>query len=100
MVKKFPSGEKFYLADQLIRASRSVIANVAGGYGGYHYQENIQFCRQASGSLCEIVDNLAVALDEGYITAGSSKTLREEVFPIIKKLRGYIRYLWKGKNGG
>lgn len=37
---------------------------------------------------------------EGYITGGSFKTLREEVFPIIKRLNGYIHYLGKRKNGG
>ncbi len=68
MVRTFPVDEKYRLTDQLIRASRSVTANIAEGYGRFHYQENIQFCRQSRGSLFEIVDHLTVALDQGYIT--------------------------------
>jgi four helix bundle protein len=98
LARTFPAEEKYRLSDQLIRASRSVTANIAEGYGRYHYQENIQFCRQARGSLYEIIDHITVALDEGYITDESFKTFREEVFPIIKKLNGYIHYLGKRKN--
>jgi four helix bundle protein len=47
--KKFPTEEKFRLTDQMIRASRSSTANFAEGYGRFHFQENIQFCRQSRG---------------------------------------------------
>jgi len=36
LVKKFPQEEKFRLTDQLIRASRSVTANIAEEYGRFH----------------------------------------------------------------
>lgn len=39
--KSFPAEEKYKLIDQMIRTSRSVTANIAEGYGRYHYQENI-----------------------------------------------------------
>ena len=51
LCKQFPKEEKFRLSDQMIRASRSATACIAEGYGRFHYQENIQFCRQARGSL-------------------------------------------------
>lgn len=53
-VKALPADEKYRLSDQLTRASRSVTANIAEGYGRFHYQENIQFCRHARGSLLAI----------------------------------------------
>ena len=65
--KSFPESEKYRLVDQLLRSSRSITANMAEGYGRYHYQENIQFCRQARGSLMESLDHLISALDEEYI---------------------------------
>lgn len=95
MVKVFPPDEKYRLSDQLIRASRSVTANIAEGYGRYHYQENIQFCRQSRGSLFEIVDHLTVALDEGYLKKETFEALKTDVFAIIKKVNGYIQYLEK-----
>jgi four helix bundle protein len=55
IVRTFPNEERYRLQDQLIRASRSVTANLAEGYGRFHYAENIQFARQARGSLYEIM---------------------------------------------
>jgi four helix bundle protein len=55
LTKTFPKEERYRLSDQLIRASRSVFANIAEGFGRFHFQENIQFCRQARGSLFEIL---------------------------------------------
>ena len=52
------------MVDQLIRATRSITANIAEGHGRYHFQENIQFCRQARGSLTETLDHLICAQDE------------------------------------
>ena len=49
MVKNFPSEEKFRLADQLIRCSRSIGNNIAEGHGRFHYQDNIRFCIIARG---------------------------------------------------
>ena len=45
LVKTFPQEEKYRLSDQIIRAARRVTACIAEGYGRYHFQENIQFCR-------------------------------------------------------
>ena len=97
LVKTFPAEERYRLTDQMIRATRSVAANIAEGYGRYHYQENIQFCRQSRGSLYETIDHLTVALDEGYITGELFENLKEKAFVIIKKLNGYIHYLGKRK---
>jgi len=97
LIRTFPSEEKYRLNDQLIRASRSVTANIAEGYGRYHYQENIQFCRQSRGSLYEIIDHLTVALDEGYISADQLEELKKKSFVIIRKLNAYIHYLEKRK---
>ncbi len=55
IVRTFPREEQYRLRDQLIRASRSVTANLAEGYGRFHYAENIQFARQARGSLYKII---------------------------------------------
>jgi len=96
LVKNFPEKEKYKLSDQMIRASRSVTANIAEGHGRYHYQENIQFCRQARGSLFELLDHLTVAVDEEYIKNKDFKEMRIKIFAVIRLLNGYIKFL-KGK---
>ena len=98
LTKLLPTEEKFRLTDQLIRASRSVMANIAEGYGRFHYQENIQYCRHARGSLFEIIDHLYVALDEGYIHQESFAELKSKTTAIIFKMNGYIRYLNQKKS--
>lgn len=98
IIRNFPENERFKLVDQMIRASRSVTANIAEGYGRYHYQENIQFCRQARGSLYELLDHFTVALDEGYINKNEFNKFRERILDCIKILNGYIKYLQKRKN--
>ncbi|MEP5612507.1 MAG: four helix bundle protein [Cyclobacteriaceae bacterium] len=97
VVKTFPVHEKYKLIDQLIRASRSITANVAEGHGRFHFQENIQYCRQARGSLVECYDHLTVALDEKYITHSIFDELILMYKELIKILNGYISYLKKRK---
>jgi len=98
LVRDFPKHDQFRLVDQMIRASRSVTANIAEGYGRYHYQENIQFCRQARGSLYELLDHFTVALDEEYISREGFEEFQAEIFESVKLLNGYIKYLQKAKD--
>lgn len=98
LVKSFPDFEKYRLNDQIVRSSRSVSANIAEGYGRYHYQENIQFCRQARGSLFETLDHLICALDEGYIQEELFEHIKYQIFNCLKILNGYLAYLRKQKS--
>lgn len=97
LIKTFPATEKYKLTDQLIRASRSIPANIAEGFGRFHYQENIQFCRQARGSLFECKEHLHCALDEGYIDQYLFEKYIDKTETLLKKLNGYISYLKKAK---
>lgn len=73
------------------------LLNRAEGHGRYHYQENIQFCRQSRGSMCEIIDDLNICMDEVYFPEGSLSELKSEAYGVIKLLNGYIAYLKKRK---
>lgn len=97
LTQKFPADEKFKLTDQIKRSSRSITANIAEGYGRFHYQENIQFCRVARGSLTETLDHLIVAFDEGYIDEQTLKNYESQLTEVKKILNGYIKYLAKAK---
>ena len=93
LCKRFPKQEQFRLSDQMIRASRSASACIAEGYGRFHYQENIQFCRQARGSLYELIDHVDVALVCHYIDSNSSESIIQQIKTTIRILNGYIKYL-------
>ena len=93
LITKMPSSEKFALIDQIKRSSRSVGNNIAEGYGRFHYQENIQFCRMARGSLSETLDHGIIALDEEYISEEILIELRTIHDKTLLILNGYIKYL-------
>lgn len=96
-VKQFPSEEKYRLVDQIVRAARSVTANIAEGYGRFHYQEYVQFCRHARGSLYELIDHLIVAQEEGLITGAELQEFRFDVENCLAVLNGFINYLLRAK---
>lgn len=77
---------------QIRKAAVSGTANIAEGYGRYHYKEGVQFYRISRGSLFEPKDHLLSCCDPSYIT----KDLFDEGIALIdsarKLLNGYINY--------
>jgi len=94
---RLPPNERYRLADQIIRASRSSTANIAEGCGRYHYQENIQFCRQARGSLYELIDHILVAEECKYIGKEEVQEIINKIEKTLMLLNGYIRHLHSKK---
>ena len=97
VVTTLPPEEKFRLSDQLIRSSRSIGDNISEGFGRYHYQENIQFCRHSRGSLNETLNHFITALDEEYIDKNILNGFRVLFDKELKLINGYILYLKKAK---
>lgn len=90
LVDRLPAKERYGLIDQIKRSARSITSNVAEGYGRYHYQENIQFCRQARGSLYELLDQFSACLDQRYINGEELDRLKKETHQVLRLLNGYI----------
>ena len=67
ITKNFPKDEKFGLIVQLRRAASSVTANVAEGFGRFHYKDKVKFYYNARGSNSEVQNFLILAKDLGYI---------------------------------
>jgi four helix bundle protein len=88
MVRTFPSDEKFELCSQMRRAARSATNNIAEGFGRYHYQEFIRFCRISRASLLELIDHLLIAHEEKYIS-----TVQEKIELCVALINGFVKYL-------
>jgi four helix bundle protein len=99
VILKLPKEEKYGLFMQSKRSSRSISNNIAEGFGRFHFQENIQFCRVARGSLTETLDHMIIALDEGYISDEDLNNFRHLYGSCLKLINGYIAYLKKAKTG-
>ena len=97
LTKNFPASEKFLLVNQIIRASRSITANIAEGYGRYTFTDTRNFFIIARGSTTETMEHLATAFDEKYITLEELKSGEEKCELVFKLINGYIAYLDKSK---
>lgn len=98
ITKTFPKEELYCLTSQIRRAAISIHSNIAEGYGRYNFQENIQFCRTAKGSLNEVLDQLFVALDENYINQETFDNLFAEGRNVEYDINCYIKFLNEQKS--
>ncbi len=100
IIPALPADEKWDLSLQIRRASKSVMANTAEGYGRFYYQETIRFCYIARGSLVETYNHLVTAFDLNYIP----RSIYDEGVALIevahRTLNGYVAYLKRNKRGG
>ena len=102
LIKTFPDHEKYDLVSQMRRSSRSVTYNIAEGYGRFNFKENAHYIRISRGSIYELLDQLIVAYDEGYITQSELEKYKKMIEPILKLLNGLVvigsslkPYIWK-----
>ncbi len=97
ILPKIPYNEKDNLVIQIKKASISSTANIAEGYGRFHYQEGIQFYRISRGSIYELKDHLISCNSIGYV----DDELLEKGIQLIEstkiKLNGYIKFVQNQK---
>jgi four helix bundle protein len=87
--------ERNVLGFQIRRAAISITANIAEGYGRYHYQEGIQFYRIARASLYELKDHLISCYDLKLISLESYSEGIHQIETAKKILNGFIKYIQK-----
>jgi len=95
VVPVLPAEEKYRLADQMLRSARSTTANIAEGYGRFHYLDNAKFCSNSRGSCWEVLDHLITAHDEDVIPEAQLAKGRDLVQEAVRLLNGYMNYLKK-----
>jgi four helix bundle protein len=102
VIKIAESTDRSYTRDiiikQLIRATTSIGANIAEGYGRHEGKEYKQFLQIAYGSANEVDNWLNILKDAGLIPSGTVEALiaeNEEILKIlntmIKKIKGKIK---------
>jgi len=86
------------IGKQLCRAADSISANIAGGYGRYHYKENKNFCYYSRGSILEVKSFLRKSKNRNLISEDCYSELYIELQTIHLKLNAYIKYIGKNLN--
>ena len=93
LTKQFPSDEKFGLTSQLNRASVSIPANIAEGWGRESRKNYIQFLRISRGSLFELETLLIISQNEKFITLEAFKDISLNTDEIARMLISMIKKL-------
>jgi len=94
-----PSKERYDLAPQIRRSSKSVMANIAEGYGRYHYLDSLRFYYYARGSLNETINHLITADDLAYVNKAHYQELYDLGRETERALNGYINYVQRQRTG-
>ncbi|MGQ7857061.1 four helix bundle protein [Pedobacter sp. WC2501] len=86
------------IGKQLCRAADSISANIAEGYGRYHFKENKNFCYYSRGSILEVKSFLRKSKNRNLISEDCYSELYTELQTIHLKLNAYIKYIGKNLN--
>ena len=93
LAKGFPGYEQYRLVDQIIRASRSISANIAEGNTQLFIKRELFHANAALGSAGEVRNHLLTAFQNNYISKEQYEILDNKTTEIIKMLYGYIKRL-------
>ena len=99
IIPLLPKEEKYNLDIQIRKSVCSSTANIAEGYGRYHFQEGLQFYRISKGSTYESKDHLISCYDLKYINTDLYKEGLELIEKAKITIAGYIKYAKNQKKG-
>ena len=99
LIKTLPPEEKYDLTVQIRRSSKSVTANIAEGYGRYHYLDSLYKYSIARGELNETLSHIINAKILGYIEQGMFESLYVLIRETEQTLNGYMAYVQRQRTG-
>ena len=90
LIDTFPTTERYALSDQLRRSVISVPSNIAEGLGRSTDKDRGHFMQIAYGSLIEVLAQLDLAHDIGFISTTEFERLEKIIEEESKLLNGMI----------
>ena len=94
ITKSFPESERYDLTSQVRRASKSIPANIAEGWGRQSKEEFKRFAKISLGSCDEMQVHLSFCKDLGYISEQGYIELSKEYDEVGRMLNVTIQK-WK-----
>ncbi|MDZ7611958.1 MAG: four helix bundle protein [Candidatus Moranbacteria bacterium] len=91
LTKAFPESEKFGITSQIRRAASSVGANIAEGFGRYHFKDKIKFYYNARGSTCETQNFIFLSQSLGYLEKENARKIFCKYDNLGKRINQFIK---------
>lgn len=88
--KRFDWQIKKVIGDQFITAADSIAANIAEGFGRFHYLDRNKFNYNARGSLFESLHWVDTLEERGLLGVEEANNLRSGLSSLSIKLNNYI----------
>ena len=92
---QLPKQFKFNMGDQVLRSIDSIGANIAEGFGRYHYRDSIKFYYNARGSSFESKHWLELLLSRNLIDKEKCRLLKDKLDTLGIKLNNFINSIKK-----
>lgn len=91
ITKSFPSSEKFGLTNQMRRSAISISSNIAEGSARMSHKDQMHFYVMAFGSLIELLNQVILSRDLGFITEAFETETRDKIDKVASKLAALKR---------
>ena len=87
----FPDHERFGMTSQIRRAAISIISNIAEGNSRQTGKEKARFFEIAYSSINEVLSQIIIAHDLGYISEENYNSLRKSIEELSNKLNALYK---------
>jgi four helix bundle protein len=88
--EKFPKQEIYGLTSQVRRAAISVVSNIAESQGRLTQGEFVQFLGHSRGSLLEVLTQLEISVELGYLNGEDFRILDSKAATVLRLLNGLL----------
>jgi four helix bundle protein len=95
IVIKWDYFSKDTIGKQLVRSADSIGANIAEGFGRFHYKDNKNFCYYSRGSILETKTWLQKAWARNLLDEDRYQLLIKKLEMVHLKLNAYIKVIGK-----
>lgn len=99
LARRLPPEEKYDLAAQIRRSSKSITANIAEGYGRFHYLDSLRYYSVARGELNETLAHFINARVLDYIEPDRFEQIYRLIRQTEQSLNGFMSFVRKQQAG-
>ena len=98
LTEKYPVSERYGIVNQMCRSSISVSSNLAEGSSRTSNKDQAHFTQISYGSLLELLNQLILSMDLGFISEEQYLMRREHIDIISYKLSALRKYQLNNKH--